>query len=90
VSYFRPTGGAGGGKGANIPTGTSAQQLAGKVEDQLSSGDLRQRRAGQAQLEALEHSSNSVARQAFDAIMRLFGKRPGGGQPIKYGGYGEN
>jgi len=90
VDQFRPSGGTAGARSANIPAGASAQQLAGRVEDMLSSGTLQQRREGQKQLEALERSASSVAQKAFGLVMRLFGKRPGGGQKVNYGGYGEN
>jgi len=90
VDQFRPSSGAAGARGPNLPAGASAQQLAGKVEDMLSSNNLQQRREGQKQLEVLERSASAVARKAFGFVMRLFGKRPGGGQRVNYGGYGDN
>jgi hypothetical protein len=78
-----------GGSGQGIPAGASSQQLANQVARQLSSSNRQTKLAGQARLDALERNGSSVAQRAYDLIMRMFAKEPGGGLKNGYNGYGD-
>jgi hypothetical protein len=88
VDLCRPDGSSTG-KSQNIPAGASAQQLADQVVSKLRSDDFDQRVAGLQRLDALERSALPAARKAYEMIMRLFGKQPGGGQRNGYNGFGD-
>jgi len=67
-----------------------AKAIANDVVQQLKSTDEDVREQGRENLEQLEKSSSfsSFAKKAFDFVLRVFGKQPGGGQRPGYNGYG--
>jgi hypothetical protein len=64
--------------------------IAAPVVQQLRSSNEEIREQGRDALASLEKSSktSSLARRAFDFVMKLFGRQPGGGQRPGYNGYG--
>jgi hypothetical protein len=86
--HCRADGGRGGRDPLSVPRGTSAQELASQLVDQLRNGGLAEKQAALRRLDALAHSSGGIAGRAFLLIMRLFGKQPGGGQKAGLSGNG--